>query len=110
MKKIFVFLAFVLCVSPLWAAPQDHKTRKQLQKENAKLLQRVEQLEAELEAFRTDASERAAIETELSGENENKVAAALEDYTTSTDTLLGQWYMHRRSLSSTREQYMRNFT
>ena len=33
------------------------------------------------------------------------MAAALEDYTSSTDTLLGQWYMHRRSRSSAREQY-----
>ena len=105
MKKTFVFLAFVLLASPLWAGPQDRKSRKQLQKENAELIQRIEQLEAELEAFRSDASDRAAIETELSGENENKVAAALEDYTPGTDTLLGQWYMHRKSLSSAREQY-----
>ena len=95
----------MLLVSPFWAGAQNHKSRKQLQKENAALLQRIEQLEAELEGYRTDASERATIETELSGENENKVAAALEDYTSSTDTLLGQWYMHRRSRSSAQEQY-----
>lgn len=105
MKKTFVLLAVVLVSTSLWAGPQNFKSRRKLLKENAELLQRIEQLEAELEAFRTDAAERAAIETELSGENENKVAAALQDYTTSTDTLLGQWYMHRRSAVSGREQY-----
>ena len=105
MKKTLVFLLVIILSTPLLAGPQNYKSRKKLLKENAELLQRVEQLEAELEAYRTDASELATIETELSGENENKVAAALEDYTSSTDTLLGQWYMHRRSRSSAREQY-----
>ena len=92
MKKTIAILLITLFSSPLlWAdAPQNFKSRKKLMKENRELLQRVEQLEAELEAFRTDAAERASIETELSGENENKVSAALEDYTASTDTLLGQ--------------------
>jgi len=53
----------MLLVSPFWAGAQNHKSRKQLQKENAALLQRIEQLEAELEGYRTDASERATIET-----------------------------------------------
>ena len=52
MKKTFVFLALMLLVSPFWAGAQNHKSRKQLQKENAALLQRIEQLEAELEGPR----------------------------------------------------------
>lgn len=105
MKKTLVFLSVLLVTLPLWAGPQHYKSRKKLLKENEDLLRRIEQLEAELASYRTDAAERAAIETELSGENENKVSAALEDYTTSTDTLLAQWYMHRRSRVAGREQY-----
>lgn len=106
MKRILILSALLfLVVSPLWGAVP-RKNRKQLEKENTELLKRVEQLEAELEAFRADAAEREAIEEELSGENENKVAAALEDYTSaSTDTMLAQWYMHRQSRIPGREQY-----
>ena len=111
MRKAFTVFALALVAAmPLVAAPaaggpQDRKSRKQLMLENDELLQRVAQLEAELAAFRTDAAERASIQEGLSGENENKVSAALENYTTSTDTLLAQWYLHRQSRIPGREQY-----
>ena len=98
---LLTFLASPLCMG-------QGKTRKQLQQENEQLQRRLEQLEAELAAYKTDAADREYIEEELSGENENKVSAGLQDYTTSTtstDTLLGQWYMHRQSRIPGREQY-----
>ena len=99
-------MLLLVLAAPLSAGPG--KTRKQLQKENEALQRRLEQLESELAAYRADAADREYIEEELSGENENKVSAGLEDYstaTTSTDTLLGQWYMHRQSRIPGREQY-----
>ncbi len=111
MKRILILSAALLLVAaPLWAGPVLRKSKKQLEKENRELLLRIEQLEAELLAFRLDAAEREAITEELSGENENKVAAAPEEYTApepevSTDTLLAQWYMHRSSRIQGREQY-----
>jgi membrane-bound lytic murein transglycosylase D len=64
-------------------------------------------LEEEVAAYKADAIDREFIEEELSGENENKVSAGLEDYNTpaNTDTLLSQWYMHRQSRIPGREQY-----
>lgn len=104
MRRSILALALILCFLPVGA--QARKSRKQLEQDNAELLKKLELLEAELSAFRADAAEREAIEAELSGENENKVSAALEGYTSaSTDTLLGQWYMHRRSNVSGREMY-----
>ena len=106
-KTTIISVLFLFLASPLWAG-LPVKTRKQLQRENEELQQRLELLEAELAAYRTDAADREYIEEELSGENENKVSAGLEDYTpltTSTDTLLGQWYMHRQSRIPGREQY-----
>lgn len=106
MRKLMISAALlVLLAAPLSAGPG--KTRKQLQKENEELQRRLELLEAELAAYRADAADREYIEEELSGENENKVSAGLEDYssTSSTDTLLGQWYMHRQSRIPGREQF-----
>ena len=110
MKKFLIFTACLLMTLPALAGPGSFKTRRQLIKENGELLQRIEALEAEIAAFRADEAEREAIEEELSGENENKVSAGLEDYsapeiTVGTDTLLTQWYMHRRSRIPGREQY-----
>ncbi len=107
MRKILLLSAvFCLLAAPLSEAGPVRKTKKQLEKENVELLKRIEALEMELEAFRADAAERERIQEELSGENENKVSAALEDYTSeSTDTLLAQWYMHRRNHRPGQEQY-----
>lgn len=107
MRRFFISAACILLASAAaFAAPDRWKTRKQLQQENENLRQRLEALEAEIATYRSEEAEREVIEEELSGENENKVSAGLEDYTTvSTDTLLGQWYMHRQSRIPGREQY-----
>ena len=97
-----------MVAAPLWGGPVLRKSKKQLEKENKELLLRIEQLEAQLLAYQIDAAEMESIEEELSGENENKVAAALQDYNepeASTDTLLAQWYLHRSSRIPAREQY-----
>ena len=105
MKRLFlIFLALALAL-PLPAGPARSKNRRQLLKENEELQRRVDELEKEVAAFRQDQSEKELIEEELSGENENKISAGLENYTSSTDTLLGQWYMHRSSRIPGREQY-----
>ena len=105
MKKIILIVSSIL-ILVLPADAQRSKSKKDLQKENQELLKRIEELEAEVAAYRTDAIDREYIEEELSGENENKISAGLEDYTTSsTDTLLTQWYMHRQSRIPGREQY-----
>lgn len=106
MRKLVVIICSILIVS-LPASSQILKSRKALQKENEELLKRVAQLEEEVAAYKADAIDREFIEEELSGENENKVSAGLEDYNTpaNTDTLLSQWYMHRQSRIPGREQY-----
>ena len=91
---------------PASAGPKDKRTRAQILRENEDLRRKVEELEAQVNAYRADAEERETITRELSGENENKLSFALEDYTTvGTDTLLAQWYMHRRSAASAREEF-----
>ena len=106
MNKILLSALCFLAAIPLSAGPGSNKSRRQLIKENEELSQKVEALQAQLDAWKADAAEREVIEEELSGENENKISAGLEDYTSaSTDTLLGQWYMHRQSQLPGREQY-----
>lgn len=108
MKKYLISILLLLCCAGwAFAAPDGvRKNRKQLEEENDQLRKKLEALEAEIATYRTEEAEREVIEEELSGENENKVSAGLEDYTTvSTDTLLGQWYMHRQSRIPGREQY-----
>ena len=106
MRKLVVIICSILIVS-LPASSQILKSRKALQKENEELLKKVAQLEEEVAAYKADAIDREFIEEELSGENENKVSAGLEDYNTpaNTDSLLSQWYMHRQSRIPGREQY-----
>ena len=104
MKKIILIILSLLVF--LLPADAQRKSRKQLETENQQMLERIAALEAEVAAYKTDAVDREYIEEELSGENENKVSAGLEDYTSeSTDTLLSQWYMHRQSRIPGREQY-----
>ncbi|MBR1783665.1 MAG: transglycosylase SLT domain-containing protein [Bacteroidales bacterium] len=104
MKKIILISLSLLVF--LLPADAQRKSRKQLETENQQMLERIAALEAEVAAYKTDAVDREYIEEELSGENENKVSAGLEDYTSeSTDTLLSQWYMHRQSRIPGREQY-----
>ena len=105
-KYLISAVCLLLAAGIVSAAPDGRKNRKQLQQENEQLRKQLEALEAEIATYRSEEAERQVIEEELSGENENKVSAGLQDYTTvSTDTLLGQWYMHRQSRVAGREQY-----
>ena len=105
MKKLFFIVCSILIVA-LPASSQGRKSRKDLQKENEELLKKIALLEEEVAAYKADAIDREFIEEELSGENENKVSAGLEEFTSaSTDTLLSQWYMHRQSNIPGREQF-----
>ena len=82
------------------------KTRRQLMKENDDLRRRIDSLQVWIDAHREDIEEREVIREELSGENENKVSAAMESYVEGNkDSLLAQWYMHRKSQVRGREQY-----
>ena len=105
MKRLLLILVFLGLGLSLPAGPTSGrpKNRRQLLRENEALQNRISSLEQELSAYRRDDAERAFLEEELSGENENKLSAGLENY--GTDTLLGQWYMHRQSRIPGREQY-----
>ena len=108
MKRIASIFTCLILSASLFAAPSGDgwKSRKKLRNENDRLKTQIAALEAELAAYRQEAAVRESITEELSGENENKVSAALEDYTTAnTDSLLGRWYMHRSSKYGSREQY-----
>lgn len=104
MRKIVVLFVLLLFSLPVWA--DGFKTRKQLQQENVQLKKQIQALEAEIAVYRSEAAEQEEIEEAIAEENENKVSAALEDYTgIGTDTLLSQWYLHRQSKTRGREQY-----
>ena len=110
MKKYLVSaICLLLACLTLAAGPKDKRTRRQILLENEKLRQQVALLEAKLATLEEDAAERQTIEEELSGENENKTAFAMEDYSrvpvSGTDTLLAQWYMHRSGNNARREEY-----
>lgn len=108
MRKLVIIICSILILAPSASSQSliSRKSRRSLQKENEELLKKVAELEEKVAAYEADVEEREIIEEELSGENENKVSAGLEDYTTtSTDTLLSQWYMHRQSRIPGREQY-----
>ena len=100
-----------MALIPLWG-----QTKKQLKAENDTLKHRLAALEAKLASYQ-------AIEEDLSGENENKVSFALEDYVIAgpdrqyhhsviagpdrqshSDSLMA-WYMHRATRNAGREQY-----
>ena len=105
MKKLALIICSILIVV-FPASSQARKSKKDLQKENEELLRKIALLEEEVAAYRADAIDREFIEEELSGENENKVSAGVEELTPgNTDTLLTQWYMHRQSNIPGREQF-----
>ena len=105
MKKLVLIVCSILIIA-FPASSQARKSKKDLQKENEELLKRIALLEEEVAAYRADAIDREFIEEELSGENENKVSAGVEELTPgNTDTLLTQWYMHRQSNIPGREQF-----
>ena len=127
MKKLTIICAAFLLLSPLPAAADmqlDRKTRKQLEKENVQLRQRLEEIQQELEWLKTDAHERDSLQKqldELYREDRDKEAAGMGaavdyfdsplygggdyqedqqsglDYTDDvTDSLLSIWYLHRQ--------------
>ena len=67
MNKFTIICAALLLLSPLPAAADmqllqlDRKTRKQLEKENLQLRQRLESMQQELEWLKTDAHERDSL-------------------------------------------------
>ena len=105
MKRLTIALLVLATI------PCNAQTRRQLRAQNDTLKLKVASLEAELASYR-------AVEENLSGENENKVSFALEDYNTNkvipgltrnlkqndSDSLMS-WYMHRASRNASREQY-----
>ena len=107
-RLILTTALWILAAGTLVAAPDGRKTRKQLEAENKQMQERIEQLEAQVEAYRQEAEEREEIEEMLSGENENKSSFGMEEYDApdaSTDSLLGRWYIHRQRNSSREETY-----
>ena len=108
-KRIILTTAlWILAAGTLVASPDGRKTRKQLEAENKQMQERIEQLEAQVQAYRQEAEEREEIEEMLSGENENKSSFGMEEYDApdaSTDSLLGRWYMYRQRNSSREESY-----
>lgn len=107
MKKALLTATLVFLTLTLAAAPGGRKTRKQLEKENEQLRERIIELEAAIEAIQLEQEEREEIEELLSGENENKQASGM-DYDApdaATDSLLSQWYMHRSRSGSREAEY-----
>ena len=107
MKRILITIAGLLIAGSLFATGDGLKTRKQLQRENEALSQRVDSLQQLLSLYREDAAEQAAEQEALSLENANRIPSGMEAYsaTENTDTLLGRWYMHRNSRIPGREQF-----
>ena len=138
MKKLTIICAAFLLLSPLPAAAGvqlDRKTRKQLEKENLQLRQRLEAAQQELEWFKTDAHERDSLQKqmeELYREDREKEAAGVGgaidyfdspvygdgdfldqgqqegpfDYTDDvTDSLLTIWYLHRQLRETPQSEY-----
>ena len=107
-KRLIFTIGLTLLATGMLAAPDGRKTRKQLEQENSQMRQRIEALEAEVQAFRQEAEEREEIEEMLSGENENKASFGMEEYDAadaSTDSLLSRWYIHRQRNASREESY-----
>lgn len=107
-KRLIFTIGLTLLATGMLAAPDGRKTRKQLEQENSQMRQRIEALEAEVQAFRQEAEEREEIEEMLSGENENKASYGMEEYDAadaSTDSLLSRWYIHRQRNASREESY-----
>ena len=125
--------AALLLLSPLPAAAGvqlDRKTRKQLEKENVQLRQRLEEIQQELESLKTDVQERDSLEKRLDGGSRYQEAAGMGaavdyfdsplygggdyaddqqgglDYTDDvTDSLLSIWYLHRQIRENPQSEY-----
>ena len=137
MNKLVVVSAALLLLSPLPAAADmqlDRKTRKQLERENLQLRQRLDEIQQELEWLKTDAHERDSLRRQLDDlyrEDRDKEAAGMGasvdyfdsplygggdyqdgqqdgdfDYTDDvTDSLLSIWYLHRQIRENPQSEY-----
>ena len=133
MKHLSIICAAFLLLSPLPAAAGiqlDRKTRKQLEKENLQLRQRLEEVKLELEAIKSDAHERDSLQNQLDGQGTYQEAAGMGaavdyfdsplygggeyvedqqgglDYTDDvTDSLLSIWYLHRQIRENPQSEY-----
>ena len=107
MRKYLILTTLLIALLPLSSEAQNSlKTRKKILEENEALRAQVAALQQQVDSFRRDQAEVAGITEELSGENENKMSFAMtpDDYTPqATDSLLGQWYMHRRTRNTSPE-------
>ncbi|MBR5256383.1 MAG: transglycosylase SLT domain-containing protein [Bacteroidales bacterium] len=138
MKKFTIILTALLLASPLQAVagPQtDRKTRRQLEKENSQLRQRLESIQQELDWLRQDKNERDSLERQMellyredrkesaadyfdspgdfqeSGQQDGYQQGDFQqdgdfDYTDSvTDSLLSVWYLHRQIRENPQANY-----
>ena len=138
MNKLPIIFAAFLFVCPLRAAAAppvpERKTRKELERENVQLKQRLEAIQQELEWLKTDANERDSIRLqldELYREDRDKEAAGMGgaidyfdspafgggdyqegqeddmlDYTDDvTDSLLSIYYLHRQIRENPQSEY-----
>ena len=86
MNKLVVVFAALTLLCPLPAAAEmqlqlDRKTRKQLEKENIQLRQRLESIQQELEWLKADTHERDSLQSlldDLYREDRNKEAAGMD--------------------------------
>ena len=85
MKKITIILTALILICPLPAVAgpktQDRKTRRQLEKENVQLRERLESIQQELDWLRADKTERDSLERQLEAlyrEDRNKAAAGMD--------------------------------
>ncbi len=105
MRKQFILGIATLLLIGL-PAKADWKPRKQLQRENTQLRERVAALEREIQQYRTAAQ---AYPDTLPSDNENLMSFEMtpDDYSTgspNTDSLLTQWYMHRKGSSAAQRE------
>ena len=113
MNKIIVLFAALLLILPTRAAAgfQDRKTKKQLERENVQLRQRLETLQQEVEWLRNGIHEQDSLRQvmEILDREEELEAAGLEDpvdYTDDvTDSLLSIWYLHRQVRNNPQGEY-----
>ena len=128
MKKTHTLLVLLLLAvsfpAPAGAQFLDHKTRKQLERENDQLRQRLEALQQEIEWLRNDAQERDSLVKVMNEASENEAAGmeAVDYFDTPsyyekparhnqptysdnmTDSLLSVWYLHRQARENTQGQ------
>jgi len=119
MKRILTIFAALLLLFPPQAAagPQDRKTRRQLERENQQLRERLESLQTQLESARSDG--RDTLDRESADYFDTPAYGAgstdgpdgsgrdyVYDYSDDvTDSLLSIWYLHRQVRENPQSEY-----